>query len=199
MNTAFLFDLDGTITRQELLPIMARALGMEAEFRTLTKLTINGTIPFEDSFRMRFAMLRAIPVQQVRSAIADVELDENIVSFIQENRDRCFVVTGNLRPWISGVTRILGCKVFANDAERVGDQLSSLKPLILKSEAVFQVRRQFDCIVAIGDGANDVPMFEAADIGIAYGAVHPPYAGLFKVSTYSVFQSRSLCRILNLL
>lgn len=199
MRTAFLFDLDGTVSCHELLPIIAKSIGLENEFKTLTALTIDGTIPFEDSFRLRFAMLRNISVDQVRKAIGHVELDENILGFIRQNKERCFIVTGNLRPWVADLTGAIGCKVFANEAEEENCNLVRLKPLMRKSEPVFALREDFDRIVAIGDGANDVPMFEAADFGIAYGGVHLPYAGLWDIADYAVFESRALCRLLNLL
>lgn len=198
-KTAFLFDLDGTVSKNELLPIIARAVDLEQEFRTLTKLTIDGTIPFEDSFRLRFAMLRSVPVDQVKAAITDIELDQTIAEFIRRRPDCCFIVTGNLHPWIADIVAPLGCRVFANDADAIGGQLTQLKPLMLKSAPVFELRRQFDQIVAIGDGANDVPMFEVADIGIAYGGVHPPFSRLVEIAHYVIYEPEALCRTLNML
>lgn len=199
MHTAFLFDLDGTVTRHELLPIIAKSIDLEREFATLTALTIDGTIPFEDSFRLRFAMLRNIAVDRVRRAIGDVELDADILEFIAANRDHCHIVTGNLRPWIEDLAARIGCGVFANDAEMRDGSLVNLKPLMRKSEPVFALKKRYDRIVAIGDGANDVPMFEASDISIAYGGVHLPYKGLLNIADYAVFESRALCRLLNTL
>lgn len=199
MHTAFLFDLDGTVSCNELLPIIAKSIDLEHEFKTLTSLTIDGTIPFEASFRLRFAMLRNIPVDQVRHAIGNVELNVDILNFISENRDCCFIVTGNLRPWISDIAARIGCEVFANDAEMSDGTVVRLKPLMRKSEPVFALQKRFRRIVAIGDGANDVPMFEAANISVAYGGVHTPYKGLWDVADFAVFDSRALCRLLNTL
>lgn len=199
MGTAFLFDLDGTVSQCELLPIIAKSIGLEREFATLTALTIDGTIPFEDSFRLRFAMLRNIAVDQVRRAIGGVELDVDILDFIAANRGRCHIVTGNLRAWIADLAARIGCEVYANDAEMRDGSLVKLKPLMRKSQPVFELKKRYGRIVAIGDGANDVPMFEAADISIAYGGVHSPYKGLLDIADYAVFDSRALCRLLNTL
>ena len=194
-STAFLFDLDGTLTRQELLPLIAAEVGLEEEMRLLTRLTIAGQVPFEASFRMRFAMLRSVDVARVRAAVENVELDPALASFISDHRDRCFVATGNLRPWIEPLTSRLGCEVFCNEAVEVDGRLVELEALVRKSEPVHRLRERFDRIVAIGDGANDMPMFESADVGVAFGGVHPPYEGLMEIAQYATFSGESLCRL----
>ena len=67
MNTAFALDLDGTVTREEILPVIAAELGLEAEMRTLTDLNLSSAISFEDPFRLRCAILRAVPISEVRN------------------------------------------------------------------------------------------------------------------------------------
>ena len=46
MSSAFCFDLDGTITKDEILPILSREIGLFEEISALTDATINGVIPF---------------------------------------------------------------------------------------------------------------------------------------------------------
>ena len=62
----FAFDLDGTVTKEEILPLLARELGLESEMRILTDLTLNGTIEFHQSFILRVAILKAIPISRIR-------------------------------------------------------------------------------------------------------------------------------------
>ncbi len=199
MKRAFVFDLDGTLTHEELLPRIAREIGLEDEIRQLTELTIKGVISFDASFRMRFAMLRSVPVQKVRAALSNVHLDEGISKFISDNQTHCYIVTGNLHNWIDPLVDRLGCKVFANRADEDGEYVTRLQPLMLKSQPVLELKTQYDQVIAVGDGANDIPMFEAADLGVAFGGVHPPDAGLIGISDYVVYESDTLCRLLNML
>jgi len=199
VGRAFLFDLDGTITKEEVLPAIARAIGLEDEIKILTDLTIQGVIPFNESFKMRFAMLRSIRAEHVRSVVKQVKMDENLVDFISNNKQHCFVATGNLHNWVGPLAKKLGCEVFANSAVETNGYLTALAPLTLKSAAAFKLRQRFDKIIAIGDGANDVPMFEVADCGIAYGGVHKPFSGLLDIADYVVYESGALCKLLNTL
>ena len=199
MRRAFIFDLDGTITRDEILPLIAAEIGLEEEIRDLTDLTMRGVIPFEASFKMRFAMLRSVSVAKVRAAICNVVLDKEITEFIRSNLQHCYIATGNLQNWIEPLIEQLQCKVFCNTADEKGGYLTKLHPLILKSVPVIELKSTYEQVIAIGDGANDVPMFEAADIGIAFGGVHKPDAGLLNIADYIVYESRALCRLLNTL
>jgi hydroxymethylpyrimidine pyrophosphatase-like HAD family hydrolase len=51
-------------------------------------------------------------------------------------------------------------------------------------------------VIAIGEGFNDIPMFEAADIKIAFGGVHNPVAEIVELADYVVYGENSLCRLL---
>ena len=199
MTTAFAFDLDGTVTKQEVLPVIAIELGLQPEMRTLTELTMNGTISFEDSFRLRCAILRSIPISVVQGLVADVPLDEEIVSFIHENSSRCFVVTGNLDVWIEPLIRRIGCASFSSTAITDGDKLIGPGTVLQKNRSIRALNSRFSRIVAIGESVNDIPMFEAADIGVAFGGVHRPAKPLLDISDYVVHNGAGLCRLLGTL
>jgi HAD superfamily phosphoserine phosphatase-like hydrolase len=200
VRTAFCFDLDGTITSRELLPAIASELGLSEEMALLTSLTIRGLIPFESSFRLRCGILRQIPVSRVREIVADIPLDPVLEAFIRQNHERCAVVTGNLDIWVKDMVAGLDCAWFSSRGTVASDWLESVSSVLSKDQAVKTLRAQgFDRVVAIGDGFNDLPMFEAADIGVAFGGVHPPVSEVIQLARYVVFRSASLCRLLNTL
>lgn len=199
MNTAVAFDLDGTITCEEILPLIAAELGLEREMRVLTELTLSGAIAFEDSFRLRCAALRSVSINKVRSIVDSVQLSPAIVEFIQQNSERCFVVTGNLDVWVAPILKRLGCGSFTSIARHENGQLLGLTSVLTKSDAIDSLRDQFERIVAVGDSVNDLPMFEAADVRVAFGGVHDPADGLYDVADFVTYEENSLCRLLNTL
>ena len=200
VKTCFCFDLDGTVTRREILPAIASEIGLSEEMALLTSLTIRGLIPFETSFRLRCRILRDIPVSRVREIVADIPLDPLIEAFIRDNRERCAIITGNLDVWVRGMADRLGCRWFSSEGVVKDDRLESVHRAISKDHALRTFRDgSFDRVVAIGEGFNDIRMFEAADIGIGFGGVHAPVPEIVEASRYVVYRSTSLCRLLNTL
>ena len=78
-------------------------------------------------------------------------------------------------------------------------RLNGVSHILNKSDAVKSLRKRFDRIVTIGEGMNDVPMFEVADWRIAFGATHEPNGTLCKLSDFIVYDEGSLCRLLKML
>lgn len=92
----FLFDLDSTISKQEILPTISKKIGKIDEMRALTEATMRGELPFKTSFLQRVQILSGIDVSEVRRMVSQIPLNEAISKFIVENSDRCYIVTGNL-------------------------------------------------------------------------------------------------------
>ena len=191
----FAFDLDGTITKTETLPILARELGISAQMKILTDLTLEGKISFEKSFRMRYDMLKKIPTNRIAKIMDAVELDEEIFQFIRENKNSCAVVTGNLDCWIEPIAAKLNCEIFSSRSEIV-DGVPILTEILKKDFAIKILKERCDKVIAIGESFNDVPMLKAADISIAFGGVHKPVDAAISVATYAVDNSAALCALL---
>jgi phosphoserine phosphatase len=193
---SFAFDLDGTLTRHEILPEIARELGMREEMAELTRRTMDGEVPFEASFRQRVDMLRDVPISRVAAIVDRVPLDPHLAGFLRRNRDRCWIVTGNLDVWVRRVAERLGVPMMSAVAVTSGDHVVGVRSLIDKAEALGRLEGP---VVAIGDGMNDCLMIQRADVGVAYGGVHPPVASLLESADVAIYDPEQLCRFLNAL
>ncbi len=196
MKTAYCFDLDGTVTTTEILPCIASDLGVADEISTLTRATMDGHIAFEDSFRLRCLILGRVPINRVRKIVEEIPLDESILSFIREHKTESFLVTGNLDIWVDPILELCGCKMYSSTG-CVDESGLKLINILNKADAVTDIRANgYDRVVAVGDGANDVPMLSAADISIAFGGVHSPSLAATAASEYIIHEGATLCRML---
>jgi len=199
MKKIYCFDLDGTVTSQELLPLMAAELDLYEEISALTQATINGLIPFERSFKLRCKLLSDVPVKKVQEVADKVKLNESIAQFIRENKDNSYIITGNIYEWIKPIIGKLGCKIFCSKGKFSDGKLNGLEKIIDKGEVIKGLKGRDKSIISVGDGMGDVLMFEESDLSIAFGGVHEPIVSLMKVSNYLVYDEDSLCRLLNTL
>ena len=192
----FIFDLDGTLTKKETLPLLAEYFGVENEINTLTNKTIKGDVPFVESFIKRVSLLSEFQVSEIDSILAKVELFEKITDFIQVNADDCIIATGNLGVWVESLVGKLGCRVVASDAVVKDGKVSRLNKIIKKEELVSELKEEGEFVVYVGDGNNDAFAMAQADISIACGLVHFPANSVMQVANFSVFDENAMVRLL---
>lgn len=193
----FVFDLDSTITKTELLPEIARAAGMSIDMKQLTQQSLDGLIAFEVSFRQRFDLLKHVPLETVWQVADKIEIDEHIGNFIEQHQKQCVIATGNAGLWVKPITDKLGCRVFASHAELDFQGIPQLLTILYKGEVMQTLRCELPSsakIIAIGDSANDIPMFQDADFSVAYAGVNEPTEEVRTEATLLVRSGKELVR-----
>jgi len=197
----FCFDFDGTVSSAEALPRLAKEAGIEEEMKTLTDITMKGILPFPQSFRLRVKLLGTLPLARAQEVMDRVPISESLKRFITDNQDRCAIITGNLDVYMEPIIEKLPCRFFTSTAQMEEGRVTGIKTLLDKGDTMRMLRDREGCqhLVAIGDGANDIPMFEAADVAISYFGVTPANELLYPFSHYVVFKEKSLCQLLRTL
>lgn len=193
----FIFDLDGTVTSQETLPLIAEHFGVQEEISELTRQTIRGNVPFVESFIKRVHILGRLPVSEINSLLENVPLYPQLHRFITANPDKCAIATGNLSCWVEKLSARIGCTAFCSDADVKDDKITRLNTILRKENVVQRYRSEGCEVVYIGDGNNDLEAMRLADIAIADGVTHDPAMSILGVADYVIYTEEALCRQLN--
>lgn len=202
MRTIFLFDLDSTISKQEILPTIAKKIGKEDDMRQLTEMTMMGDIPFLESFSSRVNLLKEIPIKEVSKLVEDILLNEKLVKFLKDNHDDCYIVTSNLDVWIYDLMKKIDMSdhFYSSSALLKNNEISGISEVLIKDAVIKKMHKMKNTyIVAVGDGSNDRNMVEKADIGIAFGGVRNIAPTLLEVADYAICEEEKLVSFLNLL
>lgn len=191
----FLFDMDSTITRKEVLPEISQKINKQDEMRALTEATMCGEIPFRTSFLRRVEILKEVSVKEVNEIVSDIPLNTAIVDFIMKNRDRCYIVTGNLDVWINSLMKKIGMEThcYCSKADVIEDYISKV---VSVADKELMARQFVQPIVVIGDGDNDSGMARMADIAIGFGGVRDIAPSLLRNIDFAFYDDERCAKFL---
>lgn len=192
----FLFDLDGTLTATETLPIIAGHFSVGVDMESMTNDAVNGDVAFADSFTRRVGMLGHLSVERVSELLAGVRLYNEPVEFIRCHSDRCFIVSSNLDCWCRELGRRIGCDGFYSEAIVENDSVADIRSILCKERVVALFQSRGERVVFIGDGDNDFEAMRKADVAIACALHHKPSPRLRGAADYVVTDESELCEIL---
>lgn len=190
----FIFDLDGTLTQEETLPLLARYFREESAIERITQKTLIGSVPFVESFIQRVHILGKYPVTAVSEVLSRVPLYEALLHFIQTHKEQCVVATGNLDVWIAPLMRRIGCTYHSSTALVHENTVVKLTSILRKEDIVAQYKKQGDTVIFVGDSNNDAEAMRYSDISIACALTHTPAYSVTHVADYLVYAENTLCR-----
>jgi phosphoserine phosphatase len=176
-------DVDSTLIQGEVIELLAAHSEHRDEVADVTERAMRGELDFEASLRQRVALLAGIPasaLDQVYDALVLAQGARTLVRILRRLGYRFALVSGGFSQITDRLAEDLGIHYSrANDLEIVdgvitGRIVGDVVDRAGKAEALRyfagEVGVSVDAVVAIGDGANDLDMLEAAGLGIAYNA-----------------------------
>ena len=180
----FLADMDSTIITVECIDELADFAGLKEEVSKITEDAMNGKIEFNDAFRERVAMLKGLHREVLQQVFEErVRLTpgaQTLVQTMRHNGTYTALVSGGFTFFTGLVREWVGFHMdMSNELLFEGDQLTgaAAEP-ILNSAAKLKTLQRLKAekslldaeTLAVGDGANDIPMIEAAGLGVAFHA-----------------------------
>ncbi|PRB15547.1 phosphoserine phosphatase SerB [Microbacterium sp. MYb62] len=176
-------DADSTLIRNEVIELLADEAGRRPEVQATTEAAMRGELDFAASLRSRVAALEGVPVEafeRVRARIEPTPGVQELTAAIHDRGGVVGVVSGGFHEILDGVAPGLGVDRWrANRLEVVGGELSgrvdgdivdaAAKATSLQEWAV-ELGVAPHATIAIGDGANDLPMMAVAGLGLAFNA-----------------------------
>ncbi|VWX52142.1 phosphoserine phosphatase SerB [Novosphingobium sp. 9U] len=179
----FVSDMDSTMIGQECIDELADFAGLKDRVAAITERAMQGELDFESALRERVGLLTDLPESAITECLASRIVPmagaKTLVATLKARGCRTVLVTGGFHHFADPVAEQLGFEyVVGNRLEVAADKLSggldgaivdsAVKKATLLSEA--EALGEDVVTMAIGDGANDIPMIEAATYGFAYHA-----------------------------
>lgn len=178
------FDMDSTLIRTEVIDELADRAGVGDQVRAITESAMRGEIDFSESFKRRVALLKGLDVsvmQEIAENLPITEGVERMMSVLKRSGYKTAILSGGFTYFGEYLKRRFGFDyVYANELEigddgkltgrYVGDIVDgNRKKELLK--LIAQVENiNIAQTIAVGDGANDLPMLSEAGLGIAFHA-----------------------------
>ena len=184
MRRLICFDMDSTLIQTECIDELAERAGVGEEVKRITERTMRGEIDFRESFTQRVRLLRGLDVSVMREIAEKLPITEGVdrlMSILKQCGYKIAILSGGFTYFGEYLQRRYGIDyVYANELEigddgkltgnYVGDivdgqRKAELLRLIAQVEKVNLAQT-----IAVGDGANDLPMISEAGLGIAFHA-----------------------------
>ncbi|MBK5195708.1 MAG: phosphoserine phosphatase SerB, partial [Proteiniphilum sp.] len=183
MRRLICFDMDSTLIQTEVIDELAVRAGVGDKVKAITELAMQGEIDFEESFRQRVKLLKGLDVSAMKEIADKLPITEGLdrlVKVLQKVGFKTAILSGGFTYFGNHLKEKYGFDyMYANELEIVegkltgnyvgdivdGKRKAELLRLIAQVEKI-DLRQT----VAVGDGANDLPMLGIAGLGIAFHA-----------------------------
>ena len=179
----FVSDMDSTMIGQECIDELADFAGLKERVAAITERAMRGELDFADALTERVSLLEGLEETAIDRCLAErivpVPGARTLVATLAEKGCRTVLVTGGFHHFADpvaerlGFERVVGNRLGVHDGKLTGELAGPISDASTKLATLEEERDQLGegaRVLATGDGANDIPMVEAADYGIAYRA-----------------------------
>jgi len=186
-------DMESTMIQQEMLDEIAEVAGIGPRIAEITRRAMNGELDFRAALAERLALLAGIPLQVINDLQATITMMPGAAALVATMRAagaRCLLVSGGFRVFTGPVAARLGFHGEQGNVLEIADgRLTgrAVEPILDKDAKLATLHAACgemgigaDDVVAVGDGANDLPMLMAAGLGVAFRA-KPAVAAVARV------------------
>jgi phosphoserine phosphatase len=176
-------DVDSTVIQNEVIDLLAQEAGVLSEVANITERAMSGELDFAASLRERVALLKGLPVtalEKVRGQITLTPGARTLCRTLKTLGYRVCLVSGGFVEVISpladelGIDRLRANRLGVQNGFLTGDVEGPIVDRLGKRQALEEFAAEFGIpmrrTIAIGDGANDIDMLEAAGLGVAFNA-----------------------------
>jgi len=177
------FDMDSTLIEAEVIDELAIAAGVGEQVSAITERAMRGELDFASSFRERLALLEGLEeraLEQIARSLKVTEGAEHLIDTLKSLGYKTAILSGGFTYFAKFLQKRLGIDyVYANELDVVngkltgkvaGDIVDGNRKALLLRELAVREGLQLEQVIAVGDGANDLPMLSAAGLGIAFRA-----------------------------
>jgi phosphoserine phosphatase len=177
------FDMDSTLIQTEVINELAEAAGVGEEVSAITEAAMNGELDFKESLVQRVRLLKGLEESVLGQVAAKLPLTpgaERLIRTLRSLGYRTAILSGGFSFFGKDLQQRLGIDfVYANELEledgrltgRVcGEIVDGARKAALLRQLADQAGIRIEQTIAVGDGANDLPMLDAAGLGIAFHA-----------------------------
>ena len=175
-------DMDSTMITVECIDELADYAGIKPQIAAITERAMRGELDFAAALTERVACLAGLDESVIDLCLAErvrpMPGARTLIRTLGEHGTRCVLVSGGFTRFAEPVAGMIGFdRAVANVLEIEGGKLTGrvLPPIVDSASKLALLRAEAEALgigmeecIAIGDGANDIPMIAAAGLGIAY-------------------------------
>lgn len=177
------FDMDSTLIKTEVIDELADRAGVGEQVRAITEAAMRGEIDFNESFKKRVSLLKGLDesvMKEIAENLPIMDGADRLMHILKKCGYKIAILSGGFNYFGNYLKKRFGVDyLYANELEiidgkltgkHVGDIVDGKRKAELLKFLTQVEKIELDQVIAVGDGANDLPMLNIAGLGIAFHA-----------------------------